>query len=182
MAESLNRSLEWGSASGNIPGIKIAQGVKRLNHSQFADDTILLSGASKVLARRILRVLDIFLIILGGSLNKEKSQIYTWNVSIGTRARITRIMGIAITQDWKSFKYLGLPLCLKALPPEFWHLILQNFREKMEIWGAQWINPAGRVVLIKSVLSVLPMFKFSTLLAPNGILQAKSQLIRKFLW
>jgi hypothetical protein len=54
MEESLNRSLEWESTSGNIPRIKIAQGVKRLNHSQFADDTILLSGASKILARRIL--------------------------------------------------------------------------------------------------------------------------------
>jgi hypothetical protein len=182
MAESLNRSLEWESASGNIPGLKIAQGVKRLNHSQFADDTIILSDASKILARRILRVLDTFLTVSGGSLNKEKSQIYTWNVSAGTRAGITQIMGFAITQDWKSFKYLGLPLCLKTLPGEFWHILLQKFRGKMESWGARWLNPAGRVVLIKSVLSALPMFQFSTLLAPKGILQAMSQLIRKFLW
>jgi hypothetical protein len=40
MAESLNINLEWESANGNIPGIKIAQGIKRINHSQFADDTI----------------------------------------------------------------------------------------------------------------------------------------------
>jgi hypothetical protein len=49
MAESLNQNLEWESINGTIPGIKIAQGVKRLNHSQFADDTILLSRASKTL-------------------------------------------------------------------------------------------------------------------------------------
>jgi hypothetical protein len=119
MEESLNRSLEWESASGNIPGIKIAQGVKILNHSQFADDTILLSGASKILARRILRVLDTFIIVSGGSINKEKSQIYTWNVLAGTKVGITQIMGITITQDWKSFKYLGLPLCLNTLTREF---------------------------------------------------------------
>ena len=52
----------------------------------------------------------------------------------------------------------------------------------MDSWGARWLNPAGRVVLIKSVLSALPMFQFSTLLAPKGILQAMSQLIHKFLW
>ena len=73
MAESRNISLKWESVSGNIPGLKIIHGVKRLNHSQFADDTILLSRASKILARRILRVLDTFLTISGGSLNKEKS-------------------------------------------------------------------------------------------------------------
>ena len=109
--------------------------MKRINHSPFEDDTIMLSGASKILARRILRVLDTFLIVSGGSLNKEKSQIYTWNVSVGTRAGITQIMGIAITQDWKSFKYLGLPLCLKMLTREFWHLLLQKFKGKMESWG-----------------------------------------------
>jgi hypothetical protein len=172
MVESLNKSLEWESSSGNIPGIKIAQGVKRLNHSQFADDTILLSGTSKILARRILRVLDTFLIVSGRSLNKEKSQIYTWNVSTVIKVGITQIMGFAITQDWKSFKYLGLPLCLKAPPGEFWHPLLQNIREKMENWGSRWINPVGKVVLIKFVLSDLPMFQFSTLLAPKGILQA----------
>ena len=146
MAESLNRSLEWGSASCNIPGIKIAQGVKRMNHSQFADDTILLSGASKVLARRILRVLDIFLIISGGSLNKEKSQIYTWNVLTVIRDGITQILGFSITQEWKLFKYLGLPLYLKVLPGELWHHIFQNIRKKMEKWGSRYVNPTGRVV------------------------------------
>jgi hypothetical protein len=60
MAETLNRTLEWESNNGTIPGIKIAQGVKRINHSQFVDDTILLSGASKIMARRLLQVLDTF--------------------------------------------------------------------------------------------------------------------------
>jgi hypothetical protein len=58
MAESLNRTLEWECTNGTIPGIKIAQGVKHINHSQFADDMILLSGASKIMARTINQVLD----------------------------------------------------------------------------------------------------------------------------
>jgi len=45
MVESLNHNLEWERINGTILGIKISQGVKRMNHSQFADDTILLSGA-----------------------------------------------------------------------------------------------------------------------------------------
>jgi hypothetical protein len=55
----LNRRLEWECTNGTIPGLKIAQGVKRINHSQFVDDTILLSGASKVMERRIKQVMDI---------------------------------------------------------------------------------------------------------------------------
>jgi hypothetical protein len=91
-------------------------------------------------------------------------------------------MGFNISLDWKSFKYLGLPLCLKSLPGEFWQLSLQKVKEKMESWGSRWLNPAGRVVLIKSVLSALPIFQFSSLLAPKGILKDLAQLIHKFLW
>jgi hypothetical protein len=38
----------------------------------------------------------------------------------------------------------------------------------MEGWGAFWLNPVGRLVLVKSILSSLPIFQFSSLLAPMG--------------
>jgi hypothetical protein len=38
------------------------------------------------------------------------------------------------------------------------------------------------VVLIKSILFSLPLFQFSSLLAPKGALKEMAQLIRKFLW
>jgi hypothetical protein len=40
MAETLNRRLEHERATGNIPGLKIARGVRRINNSQFVDDTL----------------------------------------------------------------------------------------------------------------------------------------------
>jgi hypothetical protein len=181
MEETLNRMLEWESTNGSIPGIKIAQGVKRINHSQFVDDTILLSGASKTMARRLNQVLDTFLLVSGGLLNKTKCQIYVWNISAIIRAGIAQILGFGISLDWKTFKYLGLPLCLKSLPGEYWQLSLQKVREKMESWGSRWLNPVGRVILIKSVLSALPLYQFSSLLAPKGVLKDMAQLIRKFL-
>jgi hypothetical protein len=76
MEESLNKSIECECTNGTIPRIKIAQGVKCINHSQFTDDTILLSGASKIMARRINKVMDTFLSASGGLLNKGKCQIY----------------------------------------------------------------------------------------------------------
>jgi hypothetical protein len=171
-----------GKHQRSIPGIKIAQGVKRINHSQFVDDMILLSGASKIIPRRLNQVLDTFLLVSGGLLNKTKCQIYVWNVSANIRAGIAQILGFGISIDWKIFKYLGLPLCLKSLPGEYWQLSLQKVREKMESWGSRWLNLVGRVILIKSFLSALPLFQFSSLLAPKGVLKDMAQLIRKFLW
>jgi hypothetical protein len=53
MDESLNINLDWEYTNGSIHRICIERGVKRINHSQFADDTLLLSGSSKFMARRI---------------------------------------------------------------------------------------------------------------------------------
>jgi hypothetical protein len=52
----------------------------------------------------------------------------------------------------------------------------------MDHWGAFWLNLAGRTVLIKSVLSALPIFQFSSLLAPQNVKNSISILLRRFLW
>jgi hypothetical protein len=39
-------------------GIKIARGVKDINHAQFVDDTLLLGGASTIIARKFKQQLD----------------------------------------------------------------------------------------------------------------------------
>jgi hypothetical protein len=141
MEKSLNKRLEWECANGTISGIKIAQGVNQINHSQFTNDTILLSGPSKFMSIRIKQVLDIFLSASGGLLNKIKIQIYVWNVSSHSNLGISQILGFAISIDWKTFKYLGLPMCLKSLPGEYWQIILQNL-EKRWILGDKVAQPS----------------------------------------
>ena len=46
MAEVLSRKLSAEMVVGSLPGIKIARGVDPLNHALFADDSLLLGGAS----------------------------------------------------------------------------------------------------------------------------------------
>ena len=92
MAETLNRRLEHERATGNIPGLKIARGVRRLNNSHFVDDTLILGGASQTMARRFKLVLDQYETTSVGLINKHKSQIYAWNTKSYTMARIVNIL------------------------------------------------------------------------------------------
>jgi hypothetical protein len=160
MEESLNRRLEYERRTCNIPGLKIARGVRRINNSQFVDDTLLLGGASQTMANRFKLVLDQYGEASGGTINKHKSQIYAWNIKASILARIANILQFPFSVEWKFFKYLGTPISLKSLPGEAWQVILQNIKDQFEIWGAIWLNPAGRVVLVKSVLSSFPIFQF----------------------
>jgi hypothetical protein len=61
-------------------------------------------------------------------------------------------------------------------------IITSKIKAKMEQWGAQWLNPMGRLVLIKAMLSAFPIYQFSSLLAPASIKSSLAQSIRKFLW
>ena len=44
------------------------------------------------------------------------------------------------------------------------------------------MNPAMKVVLIKAVLSSIPIYQCSILLAPKGVLGSIESLLKNFLW
>jgi hypothetical protein len=52
----------------------------------------------------------------------------------------------------------------------------------MTAWGGQWLTTAGKLILVKFVLSSLPIYQASFLLAPKMITEQLSKLIRNFLW
>jgi hypothetical protein len=79
MVESLSKILDKEILQKSILGIKIVQGVKRINNSQFVDDTILLGGASSIISNRFKKVMDDYMTTSRGLINARKSQIYAWN-------------------------------------------------------------------------------------------------------
>jgi hypothetical protein len=91
VVEALSRTLDFARSQKSIPSIKISRGTKRLNHSQFVDDTLLISVASTILALRFKRIMDLFTKAFGGLINNAKSQLYTWNVSSNLAKEITSI-------------------------------------------------------------------------------------------
>ena len=56
---------------GYILGIKIARGVDPINHALFADDSLLLRGASMKITRAFNEILQKYCQILGAMINKK---------------------------------------------------------------------------------------------------------------
>ena len=63
MAESLGRKLTVKKEAGYIPSIKITRGVDPINHAHFADDSLLLGGASLNIAEAFNEILQNFCLI-----------------------------------------------------------------------------------------------------------------------
>eukprot|EP00253_Pinus_taeda_P004596 PITA_04596 len=182
MAESFSSALEHNRRVGLISGIKFVNGVKNINHSQFADDTLLIGGASATIARRFKNLLDQFMDYSGGAVNFHKSCIYDWNISNQTAHSITNIFGVAYKAKWDHFTYLGMPVSLGPLKVATWNEIIDKVKRKVQQWGIHWLNPAGRLILLKSGITSLPLYRFTLYQAPAIFHHKLEVALRNFLW
>eukprot|EP00253_Pinus_taeda_P009858 PITA_09858 len=165
-----------------LPGLRMVQNVKEINHAQFADDTLLLGGASINSASSFKKELDIYKEASGSKINYSKSTIYGWNCSANNLADIARLLEMKICQDWESFKYLGIPIFRSIPKVSHWIPLLDKLKLRRHAWGASWLNTAGKIILIKSVLTSMPLFQHSILLAPKTFLSKMDGMLRRFLW
>ena len=74
MAKILSRKLSIEKEVGYIPGIKIVRGVVPINHALFADDSLLLGGASLNIARAFNVILQKYYLITGALINNNKKR------------------------------------------------------------------------------------------------------------
>ena len=95
---------------------------------------------------------------------------------------ITRALEMEGTTIWESFKYLGIQI-FKVVPRvAHWLHLLAKLKLCIQAWGATWLNLARKVVLLKSILTSLPIYQNSILLAQNTITLKIDGLLRRFLW
>jgi hypothetical protein len=122
-----------------------------------------------IISRIFKEILDEFMKVLGGKINKYKIHIYVWNFNSRVATNIAGILQLPMLENWTSLRYLGIPICLQSLPSSTWSHIVEKIKAKFIQWGSQWHNPVNPVVLIKSILSALLIFQFSSLLSPISV-------------
>jgi ribonuclease HI/exonuclease III len=181
-ASALSYQLENAQINKDLMGLSITQGVKDINHAQFADDTLLLGGASPIIAKKFKEELDAYAEASGSEINLAKSNIYGWNITPNEMLRITRVLGMEGHTKWDSFQYLGVPIFKSAPRASHWSHLTEKLKRKLSTWGANWLNLAGKTVLIKAVVASLPIYQCSLLLAPATVIQSLEAFQRRFLW
>ena len=60
--------------------------------------------------------------------------------------------------------YLGLPLGAHCKSVVVWDGVEERFRKRLASWKRQYISKSGRITLIKSTLSSMPLYLMSLLL------------------
>ena len=58
----------------------------------------------------------------------------------------------------------------------------ERFRKKLALWKRQYISKEGRLTLIKSTLTNLPMYTMSLFRIPKGVKSRLEKIQPNFLW
>ena len=146
------------------------------------DDTILLGSASTQIARCFKITLDLFLNVFGSQINVNKSWLYGSNNSPNSLRELTNIIGIWVNLQCTSFIYLGVPIINKKSTIAIWRHLIQKMKKKIQLWSNSWLNLAGKVVLINSILSSYPIFSCAIFAAPKEVIRSFNMEITNFLW
>ena len=78
--------------------------------------------------------------------------------------------------------YLGLPLGAKHKALGVWDSIEERYRKKLAAWKTQYISKGGRITLIRSTLSSLPIYYLSLFRMPQIVCARLERIQRQFLW
>ena len=65
--------------------------------------------------------------------------------------------------------YLGLPLCMRRKFLQVWDGVGERFWKKLALWKRQYISIGGRISLIKSTLSNMPIYTMSLFWIPKRV-------------
>eukprot|EP00253_Pinus_taeda_P022123 PITA_22123 len=181
-ASVLSFQLDHNQQTQILPRLRMVHQVKDINHAQFADDTLLLGGASINSIKSFKKELDSYIEVSGSKINFIKSAAYSWNCSVKELSDIARILHMEGSCAWDSFKYLGIPIFRTIPKVAHWLPLLDKIKNRIHAWGSSWPNNAGKIILMKVILSSLLLYQHSILLAPKTFINKMEVLLRRFLW
>lgn len=159
-----------------FPAIRQAPPITNL---LYADDLLLMGSATRGEARHIHAILDTFCKMSGQRASPEKSKL--WFSKATPLAQIRSVLHIfrAGFAD-NSESYLGGPV--DVFRPSSFNPLPQKFDNRLHAWKAKLLSPAGKMVLLKSVLESLSIYPMSTTLIHKSVLDRIRSKCVQFFW
>jgi hypothetical protein len=180
MAEGLGRYIKTSIGNGSLQGLPLHGLQPATSHSQFIDDTMLMSTPTVQEANKLSSILSDFSNATGTSFNLTKSQLFFFNTPQVVQQHLSQLLSILICT--LPTQYLGLPLSDSAARNLSWDSLLLSISNRLSSWTFHSLNLPARITLLKSILQAIPAYLFSALAAPQSVIKKIRNLQRNFLW
>jgi hypothetical protein len=146
----------------------------------YADDTILFMEDDLEEARNLKLVLVAFEKLSGLKISFHKSELFCFGKAKDRSKEYVELFGCV--EGSFPFRYLGIPMHYRKLSNKHWSSIEDRFQKRLSSWKGKLLSSGGRLVLINSVLSSLPMFMMSFFLIPKGVRKRLDYYRSRFFW
>jgi hypothetical protein len=176
--DTLNRIFDIATEEGSLSPLKGRQA--RLRLSLYADDAVIFTNPKREDINGIMQIMEAFGDATGLRINMEKSTVAPIRCdSVDLDDALRDFAGARVHF---LVKYLGLPLTLGRLKMVHLQYIQDRAKGKIEGWQGRLVTLAGRRELVRSVLSLQPVYLVTALKPPKGFFKETDKLRKKFLW
>ena len=178
-AEGFHVLMESLFANNLFTGYKVGNGDSTIvSHLQFANDTLILGEKSWGNIRAMRAILLLFEALSGLKVNFSKSHLVGVYVAGSWLSEAAMVLSCKVSVI--PFVYLGLPIGGNARRLTFWEPIINRIKSRLSEWKLKHLSLRGRLVLLKSVLSSLPVYALSFFKAPSGIVSSIESILNCF--
>ncbi|KAK1262461.1 hypothetical protein QJS04_geneDACA018756 [Acorus gramineus] len=176
----LSRMCMKAARAGWIAGISCVEEGTPVTHLQYADDTMVFAAPEESVLEGYRFILTSFSMLSGLCINWSKSSIWAIRVEPRRAEGMAAIFGYNIQQAPSA--HLGLPLVQRRLLRHDWSPLVERFIKKLGGWQNRSLSSSGKLTLLKSVLSSMPLFFLSIYWIPRTVLQRIEVIRRHFFW
>ncbi|KAF9681426.1 hypothetical protein SADUNF_Sadunf05G0000200 [Salix dunnii] len=150
-------------------------------HLAFADDIIIFSNGTKSSLKHITNFLAEYEQCSGQKVNSSKSGFI-----LSAKASLSRanVVGGALgfPRIRLPTKYLGMPLYKGPKKSFLWDDLISKIAARIEGWEAKVLSPGGRITILKSILTSMPLYLLHVIVPPKSVICRIERLCNKFLW
>ena len=145
----------------------------------FADDTLVCCKDSREQLVYLNWILLWFEVLSGLKINLSKSALLPAG-SVENPESLALELGCKV--GCLPTTYLGLPLGAKHNSTRVWDRVEEKIRKRLALWKRQYISKGGRITLIQSTLSNMPIYLMSLFCMPKSVIKRLEKIKRDFLW
>ena len=154
--------------SGHLSRLRVAIPTPRINHLLFADDTMFFLDTDDRSCSSLMKILHQYKTSSGQLINTAKSSIsFSAKTPQVIRERVKSHLGIA--QEGGVGKYLGLPEHFGRRKKDLFTSIVGQIKLKAAGWASRQLSSAGKLVMLKAVLTAKPSFAMSCFQLPVSL-------------
>jgi len=163
-----------------LSGIIIGEKELALSILQFADDTLFLYEDSLTNVLSLKAILRGFELTSGLKINFHKSRLAGVNVPRSSTEHYTETLNCE--QMSIPFTYLGIEVGGNPRKKKFWEPVLNKLKSRLSVWKGRFLSMAGRICLLKFVITTIPLYYLSLFRAPESVCKSIVSIQRRFIW